>query len=109
MTRTVVVQGSNLTGSRPGGWWRHRAEAATRLIGPVAQSLGGALTIFFDGSTPPRVAALHKWLDMVHTGHVRRDGADAGATPHPIGLPIRFHWIPCPKSQFIQTRNNLPR
>lgn len=29
--RTVVVDGANVMGSRPDGWWRDRAGAATRL------------------------------------------------------------------------------
>ncbi|MFC5994234.1 hypothetical protein ACFQE5_08415 [Pseudonocardia hispaniensis] len=39
MTLTMIVDGANVVGSRPDGWWRDRAGAATRL----AQRLDGAL------------------------------------------------------------------
>ena len=79
MTRTVVVDGNNVMGSRPDGWWRNRAEAAGRLVAelaPVAQSLGGAWTVVFDGPEPPGFASPHECLTVVHAGHGRRDGAD---------------------------------
>ena len=31
MTRTLVVDGANVVGSRPDGWWTDRAGAARRL------------------------------------------------------------------------------
>ena len=79
MMRTVLVDGNNVMGARPDGWWRDRAEAEGRLvadIAPVARNLGGAWTIIFDGPAPPRVASPHDCLAVAHTGHRRRDGAD---------------------------------
>jgi hypothetical protein len=38
--RTVVVDGANVMGSRPDGWWRDRAGAAARLHANLA-GLGG--------------------------------------------------------------------
>ena len=39
--RVLVVDGANVTGSRPDGWWRDRAGAAGRLHGELAAtSLG---------------------------------------------------------------------
>jgi 8-oxo-dGTP diphosphatase len=35
--RTVVVDGANVMGSRPDGWWRDRAGAAARLHAELAQ------------------------------------------------------------------------
>jgi 8-oxo-dGTP diphosphatase len=35
--RTVVVDGANVMGSRPDGWWRDRAGAATRLHDSLAR------------------------------------------------------------------------
>ena len=58
MTRTVLVDGNNVMGSRPDGWWRNRAEAAQRLVAdivPVARSLGGTWTVVFDGAEPPLI------------------------------------------------------
>ena len=78
MTRTVLVDGNNVMGSRPDGWWRNRAEAGQRLVAdivPVARRLGGAWTVVFDGAQPP-LTPLQERVSVVHTGHGRRDGAD---------------------------------
>ena len=78
MTRTVLVDGNNVMGSRPDGWWRNRAEAAQRLVAdivPVARSLGGTWTVVFDGAAPPPIPPQER-VSVVHTGHGRRDGAD---------------------------------
>ena len=108
MTRAVLVDGNNVMGSRPDGWWRNRAEAAQRLVAdivPVARSLGGTWTVVFDGAEPP-VMLPQERVCVVHTGHGRRDGADdrivelVGALPDPAvalvytsdaGLRARVH------------------
>ena len=36
MSRVLVVDGANVVGSRPDGWWRDRAGAAARLHGRLA-------------------------------------------------------------------------
>ena len=90
MARTVLVDGNNVMGSRPDGWWRNRAEAADRLvadIAPVARSLGGAWTIVFDGPESRPIARPLEFLAVVHTGHVRRDGADDRIVELVAGLP----------------------
>ena len=76
---TVFVDGNNVMGSRPDGWWRDRAKAARRLvaeIAPLALGHGGAWTIVFDGQAPPGMASSPECLTVLHTGHGRRDGAD---------------------------------
>ena len=108
MTRAVLVDGNNVMGSRPDGWWRNRGEAAQRLVAdivPVARSLGGTWTVVFDGAQPP-VMLPQERVSVVHTGHGRRDGADdrivelVGALPDPAmalvytsdaGLRARVH------------------
>ena len=89
---TVIVDGNNVMGSRPDGWWRNRAEAAQRLVAelaPLSLRTGGAWTVLFDGPEPPGLAPPHECLTVVHTGHGRRDGADdrivelVGALPDP--------------------------
>ena len=75
----VFVDGNNVMGSRPDGWWRDRAEAAGRLIAEIAHLAlghGGTWTIVFDGQAPPGIAPSQPCLTVVHTGHGRRDGAD---------------------------------
>ena len=75
----VFVDGNNVMGSRPDGWWRDRAEAARRLVAeitPVALGHGGAWTIVFDGEEPPTMPLPSERLTVIHTGHGRRNGAD---------------------------------
>jgi len=36
VSRVLVVDGANVVGSRPDGWWRDRARAAARLHGRLA-------------------------------------------------------------------------
>ena len=75
----VFVDGNNVMGSRPDGWWRDRAEAARRLVAeiiPLALGHGGVWTIVFDGKEPPAMPPSPECLTVIHTGHGRRDGAD---------------------------------
>ena len=97
MKSTVLVDGNNVMGSRPDGWWRNRTEAAKRLVAelaPLARSTGGAWTIVFDGPEPPGMPPLQECLTVVHTGHSRRDGADdrieelVGALPDPAAALV---------------------
>jgi hypothetical protein len=45
-TRHLVVDGANVVGSRPDGWWRDRAGAATRLAEQLVAALDtGALDV----------------------------------------------------------------
>ena len=79
MKPTVLVDGNNVMGARPDGWWRNRVEAAQRLVAEIVPLvLGGrrAWTIVFDGPTPPGMESPHECLVVVHAGHSRRDGAD---------------------------------
>ena len=103
MTRTVLVDGNNVMGSRPDGWWRNRAGAAQRLVAdivPVARSLGGTWTVVFDGAEPPlippqeRVSVVHTHRDPLRSvGSARLrdiDLATGRIDPHPEAgeLPI---------------------
>ena len=75
----VFVDGNNVMGSRPDGWWRDRAGAARRLVAeitPLALGHRGAWTIVFDGQEPPAMPPSTECLTVIHTGHRRRDGAD---------------------------------
>jgi hypothetical protein len=40
----LVVDVANVMGSRPDGWWRHRAAAAARLMGEFAPLRGSEVT-----------------------------------------------------------------
>jgi predicted RNA-binding protein with PIN domain len=49
----LVVDGNNVMGSRPDGWWRDRAGAAQRLVESVAAHCGDEpVTVVFDGRRP---------------------------------------------------------
>jgi len=50
-----VVDGMNLIGSRPDGWWRDRAGARRRLVTQLATLVGPnvEVTVVFDGRAGP--------------------------------------------------------
>ncbi len=50
-----VVDGMNLIGSRPDGWWRDRAGARRRLVSELAPLVGPdtEVTVVFDGRPGP--------------------------------------------------------
>ena len=76
MARTVV-DGMNVIGSRPDGWWRDRDAAARRLLPRLqhaATRSHDALTLVLDGRPPPDVA------EGVHDGVEFATPADAAAT-----------------------------
>lgn len=48
----LIVDGMNVIGSRPDGWWRDRAAAARRLarrLEALSEASGDELTVVFDG------------------------------------------------------------
>lgn len=56
----VVVDGNNVMGSRPDGWWRDRAGAARRLVaqlGDWAATADRDVLVVFDGAPPSGLAA----------------------------------------------------
>jgi len=55
----VVVDGNNVMGSRPDGWWKDRAAAARRLVeqlGAWAAAADRDVLVVFDGPRPARLA-----------------------------------------------------
>ena len=64
LPRLVLVDGNNVMGSRPDGWWRDRRRAMQRLVDEVAAHAAraeGEWTIVFDGrprslTVPPDVS-----------------------------------------------------
>jgi predicted RNA-binding protein with PIN domain len=56
----LIVDGNNVMGSRPDGWWRDRAGATRRLvehIGAWAQEVGADVLVVFDGRPPAGLQA----------------------------------------------------
>ena len=75
----IFIDGNNVMGSRPDGWWRNRAKAANQLAAEVlllACHTRAAWTIVFDGPRPPSAPTPHDCLTILHTDHRGRDGAD---------------------------------
>jgi predicted RNA-binding protein with PIN domain len=72
----VVVDGNNVMGSRPDGWWRDRAGAAKRLVaqlGDWAASSDRDVLVVFDGPPPPGLEPPRR----VEVRFARRRGRDA--------------------------------
>jgi predicted RNA-binding protein with PIN domain len=72
----LVVDGSNVMGSRPDGWWRDRPGAVRRLVaqlGDWAGRSGRDVLVVFDGPPPPGLAA----PERVEVRFARRRGSDA--------------------------------
>jgi hypothetical protein len=69
-----VVDGLNVIGSRPDGWWRDRRGAMTRLVGELQrlEARGDEVTVFFDGR-PFEIE--HERID-VHFAPGGRNAAD---------------------------------
>jgi predicted RNA-binding protein with PIN domain len=79
MTTVLVVDGANVVGSRPDGWWRDRPGAAARLHGrlSVADTSYDEIVLVLEGQAKGGVP---KGKDgHVRTVHASRDG-DAAIT-----------------------------
>lgn len=74
----LVVDGMNVIGSRPDGWWRDRDGAVRRLLGKLqalARADGDDITLVLDGRPLPDV--LEGDHDGVHVLYASRGGRDA--------------------------------
>ena len=75
----IFVDGNNVMGSRPDGWWRDRAGAARRIVAEIAllaRNRKGVWTIVFDGPGPRGTEPSPEHLTVIHAGHGGRDSAD---------------------------------
>lgn len=74
----AFVDGNNVMGSRPDGWWRDRPAAQRRVVaglGAAARSSGRRWTVVFDGAPPGDGAPASP--EGVRVEYARRKGADA--------------------------------
>src|SRR4249919_2497281 len=73
-----VVDGNNVMGSRPDGWWRDRPGAARRLVSSLqalARRDGDRIAVVLDGRPLPDLPeGVH---DGVLVAYARRAGRDA--------------------------------
>jgi predicted RNA-binding protein with PIN domain len=77
VSRVLVVDGANVVGSRPDGWWRDRAGAAARLHGrlAVADTSYDEIVLVLEGQAKggvPQGTDGH-----LRTVHAARDGDQA--------------------------------
>jgi len=77
--RRLLVDGNNVFGSRPDGWWRDRDGAARRLVTELQALVartGDRITVVFDGRPLADLAqGAHDGVDVLYA---RRPGRDAG-------------------------------
>lgn len=96
--RRLIVDGTNVIGSRPDGWWRDRAGAQDRLVAEVrrrAARTGDRIAVVFDGR--PRADLPEGARGGVLVAWARRPGRDAAddriveevaRDPDPAGLTV---------------------
>lgn len=85
---TIIVDGANVVGSRPDGWWHDRAGAAARLRDQLAPLAAGGITTLPDG-VPAAAASGGRLLD----GPARRSRA-ARRTAGPADGQTQLRWMP---------------
>ena len=77
----AFVDGNNVMGSRPDGWWRDRAAAQRRLVADVEAAARGSereWTVVFDGAPPSGARGEESSPPGgVRVEHARRKGANA--------------------------------
>jgi predicted RNA-binding protein with PIN domain len=78
--RRLIVDGNNVIGSRPDGWWRDRKGAARRLVASLqelARRSGDRISVVFDGSPPAELPeGVHAGVLVAYATRVGRDAAD---------------------------------
>lgn len=79
--RVLVVDGANVVGARPDGWWRDRAGAAERLVTAIAAAraagvapelLDGRVVVVLEGRAAAADVEAH--ADVVEVVRAPRDG-----------------------------------
>ncbi|HWH10779.1 MAG TPA: NYN domain-containing protein [Solirubrobacteraceae bacterium] len=72
-----VVDGMNVIGSRPDGWWRDRRRAMVDLVGRLeawAEATGEQVTVVFEGRSAGRIES--ERVGVVHAPRTGRNAAD---------------------------------
>jgi predicted RNA-binding protein with PIN domain len=92
--RRVIVDGMNVIGSRPDGWWRDRDGAVRRLVQQL-QALHEPIAVVFDGRPLPDLPeGVHDGVLVVYARRGGRDAADdriveeVGRDPDPSSLTV---------------------
>jgi len=75
----LLVDGNNVVGARPDGWWRDPAAAARRLLTRLqclATTYDGTVTVVFDVPRPDLPAGEHEGVVVHYATRRGRDAAD---------------------------------
>jgi predicted RNA-binding protein with PIN domain len=75
MTELLIVDGNNVIGSRPDGWWRDRAAATRRLVEQLGAWTDQSVTVVFDGRRPDGLDAPER-VEVIFAELSGRDAAD---------------------------------
>jgi predicted RNA-binding protein with PIN domain len=97
----LLVDGMNVIGSRPDGWWRDRDAAMARLVDRLerwAASTGDDITVVFERKPRPPISS-----PMVEVAHAPKPGANAA--DHEIVRRVREDGDP--KSIRVVTSDHL--
>jgi predicted RNA-binding protein with PIN domain len=97
-----LVDGMNVIGTRPDGWWKDRHAAMVKLVGALehwAATGGEDVTVVFE--QPPRPPIRSSVIEVVHAPRPRRDSADdeivrlLAAEPEPgsVRVATSDHWL----------------
>jgi uncharacterized protein YaiI (UPF0178 family) len=97
-----LVDGMNVIGTRPDGWWRDRHAAMVKLVDLLerwAAAGGEDVTVVFE--QPPRPPIRSTVIEVAHAPRPRRDSADdeivrlLAAEPEPGGVRVvtSDHWL----------------
>jgi len=93
MPARLIVDGNNVMGSRPDGWWRDRAGAARALVEQIGAWAQEDVVVVFDGRPPAGMPA----PERVEVRYAERAGANAAddviaalvaADPEPAALRV---------------------
>jgi predicted RNA-binding protein with PIN domain len=77
--KRLIIDGMNVIGSRPDGWWRDRRRAMRRLADELeryAQARGEQVVVVFDGPRSPRSPRGRRHVQVEFTPDSRPDAAD---------------------------------
>jgi len=97
-----LVDGMNVIGTRPDGWWRDRHGAMVKLVGMLerwAATSGEDVTVVFE--RPPSPPIRSTVIEIAHAPRPRRDSADdeivrllsADAQPGAIRVVTSDLWL----------------
>src|SRR5262245_4151642 len=89
----LVVDGNNVMGSRPDGWWKDRAGAARRLVTQIGDWASEDVLVYFDGAPVAGMPA-PEHVEVRYATRRGRDAADddiaalVGGHPEPGSLVV---------------------